>query len=81
MNALDWLVLLGTIVGIAAYGTWRTRHTDKLDTYLKGGSTTKWFTIGLSVIGFYILYIVFISCLAIADYGIGYPKNHGTNVF
>jgi hypothetical protein len=36
MNPLDWLVLLGTILGIAAYGTWRTRHTDNLNTYLKG---------------------------------------------
>ena len=49
MNALDWLVLLGAILGIAAYGTWRTRHTDNLHTYLKGSQTTKWFTIGLSV--------------------------------
>jgi solute:Na+ symporter, SSS family len=49
MNGLDWIVLLGTMLGIAAYGTWRTRHTDHLDTYLKGSKTTKWFTIGLSV--------------------------------
>ena len=38
MNALDWFVLLGTMLGIAAYGTWRTRHTDHLDTYLKGSN-------------------------------------------
>jgi SSS family solute:Na+ symporter len=49
MSALDWLVLLGTILGIAAYGTWRTRHTRHLDTYLKGSRTSGWFTIGLSV--------------------------------
>ena len=49
MNPLDWLVLLGTMLGIAAYGTWRTRHTDNLNTYLKGSRTTKWGTIGLSV--------------------------------
>jgi hypothetical protein len=37
-------------LGIAAYGTWRTRHTDNLNTYLKGNSTTTgWGTIGLSV--------------------------------
>src|SRR5258708_6628668 len=35
MSLLDWIVLLGTVVGIAAYGAWRTRHTDHLDTYLK----------------------------------------------
>jgi SSS family transporter len=49
MNLLDWLVLLGAVVGVAAYGTWRTRHTDNLNTYLKGNNTTKWGTIGLSV--------------------------------
>ncbi|MEY4939887.1 MAG: hypothetical protein RIQ93_1622, partial [Verrucomicrobiota bacterium] len=49
MNSIDWLVLLGTMIGIAAYGTWRTRHTDNLNTYLKGSQTTKWGTIGLSV--------------------------------
>lgn len=49
MNALDWLVLLGTMLGIAAYGTWRTRHTDNLNTYLKGNRNTGWLTIGLSV--------------------------------
>ena len=47
MNLVDWLVLLGTMVGIAGYGAWRTRHTDHLDTYLKGSKTTGWFTIGL----------------------------------
>jgi Na+/proline symporter len=49
MNALDWFVLLGTMLGIAAYGTWRTRHTDNLNTYLKGNRNTGWLTIGLSV--------------------------------
>ncbi|HEX7619224.1 MAG TPA: sodium:solute symporter, partial [Verrucomicrobiae bacterium] len=49
MNALDWIVLLCTMIGIAAYGTWRTRHTDNLNTYLKGNRNTGWLTIGLSV--------------------------------
>jgi Na+/proline symporter len=49
MNPLDWLVLVGTMVGIAAYGTWRTRHTDNLNTYLKGNRSTGWGTIGLSI--------------------------------
>ena len=36
MNVADWVVLLGTIVGIAAYGAWRTRHVRSLNTYLRG---------------------------------------------
>jgi SSS family solute:Na+ symporter len=49
MSGLDWIVLLVTMLGIAGYGAWRTRHTDHLDTYLKGNRNTGWFTIGLSV--------------------------------
>ena len=40
MNVADWVVLLGTIVGIAAYGAWRTRHARSLNTYLQGNAST-----------------------------------------
>jgi len=49
VNALDYLVLIGTLLGIAAYGMWRTRGRRDLHTYLKGASNTGWFTIGISV--------------------------------
>jgi Na+/proline symporter len=49
MNLTDWIVLLGTMLGIAAYGTWQTRHTHHLNTYLKGSRTAGWGTIGLSI--------------------------------
>ena len=48
MNVVDWIVLLGTLVGIAAYGTWRTRHVRSLNTYLRGSASTGWVTIGLA---------------------------------
>ena len=77
MNALDWLVLLGAIVGIAAYGTWRTRHTDKLDTYLKGGSTTKWGTIGISVMATQASTITYLSLPGVAyENGIAFIQNY-----
>jgi SSS family solute:Na+ symporter len=77
MNALDWLVLLGAIVGIAAYGTWRTRHTDKLDTYLKGGSTTKWGTIGISVMATQASTITYLSLPGQAyENGIAFIQNY-----
>ena len=77
MNALDWLVLLGAIVGIAAYGTWRTRHTDKLDTYLKGGSATKWGTIGLSVMATQASTITYLSLPGQAyENGIAFIQNY-----
>ena len=49
MNVADWVVLLGTIVGIAAYGSWRTRRVRSLNTYLRGNTATGWGTIGVSV--------------------------------
>jgi Na+/proline symporter len=49
VNALDYLVLVGTLLGIAAYGTWCTRGRSDLRTYLTGAANAGWFTIGVSV--------------------------------
>ncbi|MDP9175915.1 MAG: sodium:solute symporter [Planctomycetota bacterium] len=49
MNALDYVVLLGTMLGIAVYGIWRTRGRRDLNSYLKGAGNTPWIVIGLSV--------------------------------
>ena len=48
MNVLDWMVLLGTILSIAAYGAWHTRGTRAIDTYFKGSNRNGWGTIGRS---------------------------------
>lgn len=77
MNALDWFVLLGTIIGIAAYGTWRTRHTDSLNTYLKGNHSTKWGTIGLSVMATQASTITYLSLPGQAyENGIAFIQNY-----
>jgi len=77
MNLLDWIVLLGTMVGIAAYGAWRTRHTDHLDTYLKGSKTTGWFTIGLSVAATQASTITYLSLPGQAyENGIAFIQNY-----
>ncbi len=77
MNLLDWFVLLGTMVGIAAYGTWRTRHTDNLNTYLKGSDTTKWGTIGISVMATQASTITYLSLPGQAyENGIAFIQNY-----
>jgi SSS family solute:Na+ symporter len=77
MNVVDWLVLLGTILGIVAYGTWRTRHTDNLNTYLKGNSSTKWGTIGLSVMATQASTITYLSLPGqAAENGIAFIQNY-----
>jgi len=77
MNTLDWIVLLVTMVGIAAYGAWHTRHTDHLDTYLKGSKTTRWGTIGISVMATQASAITFLSIPGQGfESGIGFVQNY-----
>jgi Na+/proline symporter len=77
VNALDWIVLLGTIVGIAAYGAWRTRHVKSLNTYLRGNASTGWGTIGLSVMATQASAITFLSIPGQGfESGIGFVQNY-----
>jgi SSS family solute:Na+ symporter len=61
VSALDWLVLLGTTLGIAGYGWWYTRGRKQLDTYLRGAQNTSWITIGLSVMATQASAVTFLS--------------------
>lgn len=77
MNALDWIVLLGTMLGIAAYGTWATRRTNSLNTYLKGNHSTGWFTIGISVAATQASTITYLSLPGQAyENGIAFIQNY-----
>lgn len=77
MNEFDWIVLLVTMVGIAAYGAWHTRHTDHLDTYLKGSKTMRWGTIGISVMATQASAITFLSIPGQGfESGIGFVQNY-----
>lgn len=61
MHALDWVVLIGTLFSIVAYGTWKTRGSKNVKDYLKGGNEAKWWTIGLSVMATQASAITFLS--------------------
>src|SRR5277367_1161109 len=61
MNALDFVVLIGSTLGIAIYGIWRTRGRRTLNTYLRGDGRTPWFAIGLSVMATQASAITFLS--------------------
>ena len=61
MNGLDYVILLATILGIAAYGTWHTRGKRTVKTYLKGSGDTHWFVIGLSVMATQASAVTFLS--------------------
>jgi SSS family solute:Na+ symporter len=61
MSALDFVVLIGSMLGIAGYGIWRTRGRRSLETYLHGDRKTPWFAIGLSVMATQASAITFLS--------------------
>lgn len=42
MQTLDWIVLIGTLVTIVGYGTWKTRGSKNVQDYVRGGNESKW---------------------------------------
>jgi len=61
VNFFDFVVLIASISGIAAYGIWRTHGRHNLKAYLKGEHRMGWATIGLSVMATQASAITFMS--------------------
>ncbi|WP_339624784.1 sodium:solute symporter [uncultured Winogradskyella sp.] len=58
---IDWTVLIATLATIVGYGTWKTRGQKNAQDYIKGGNSSKWWTIGLSVMATQASAITFLS--------------------
>lgn len=77
MNVLDYVVLLGTLLGIAAFGMWRTRGQRDLRGYVHGARDTRWLTIGLSVMATQASAITFLSTPGQGyESGLGFVQNY-----
>ncbi len=77
MSTLDYIVLVGTLVGIAAYGMWRSRDSGGLQGYLKGDDSIRWGTIGLSVMATQASAITFLSTPGQAyENGMAFVQNY-----
>lgn len=61
MHLLDWTIMLGTLIGIVAYGVFKTRKINNVQSYLLGDRDLKWWTIGLSVMATQASAITFLS--------------------
>jgi Na+/proline symporter len=61
VSAVDWVVLVATIAGIVAYGSWRSRSVQTTESFLRAGKDLRWWTIGLSVIATQASAITFLS--------------------
>jgi Na+/proline symporter len=77
VNALDYVILVGSMVGIAAYAVWNTRGKRDLRGYLKGSGGTRWLTIGLSVMATQASAITFLSTPGQGyESGLGFVQNY-----
>lgn len=77
MNGVDYVILVGTLLAIAAYGVWRTRAGGSLEHYLKGSGRTHWLTIGLSVMATQASAITFLSTPGQGyESGLGFVQNY-----
>jgi len=61
MENIDWYILIGTLLFIVLYGTFKSRGNQNVTDYLKGGNSARWWTIGLSVMATQASAITFLS--------------------
>ena len=61
MAAIDWIILVLTLLVIIAYGTYKSLGAQTSDEYIKAGNSAKWWTIGLSVMATQASAITFLS--------------------
>lgn len=61
MSAVDWIVMLGTLLLIAGYGAWKTRRDHTRENYLRGGHGDRWWVVGFSVVATQLSAVTFLS--------------------
>ncbi|MEI6866682.1 sodium:solute symporter [Flavicella sp.] len=61
MQIVDWIVLIGTLLFIVIYGSYKTRGSKNVNDFIKGGNESNWWTIGLSVMATQASAITFLS--------------------
>ncbi|MFN0104762.1 MAG: sodium:solute symporter [Bryobacteraceae bacterium] len=61
MRALDWAVMILSVVVVVFYGLWKARGSDTTDKYLRAGKTMPWYAMALSIMATQASAITFIS--------------------
>ena len=61
MSAIDWGVLISTLVIITVYGIWKSRGNKNIEGYLLGNQTMPWYAVGLSIMATQASAITFLS--------------------
>jgi solute:Na+ symporter, SSS family len=77
VSGVDYAVLFGTLLAIAIYGWWKSHSDHDLNHYLRGDSSIRWGTIGLSVMATQASAITFLSTPGQAyENGMGFLQNY-----
>ena len=61
MSQIDWIILCCTLSFIVIYGAYKTRGSQNVQDYIRGGNSSKWWTVGLSVMATQASAITFLS--------------------
>ncbi|MCG6914915.1 sodium:solute symporter [bacterium BMS3Abin03] len=61
MSYIDWIAMLGFIAFVVIYGIVKTRNTKDVDSYIRAGRKTPWWTITLSIMATQASAITFLS--------------------
>ena len=61
MSVVDWVVMIGFIAFVVLYGVIKTRGTKNVDSYIRAGRNTPWWTIALSIMATQASAITFLS--------------------
>ena len=61
MRPVDWVVLVASLSSIVAYGLYRSRGSNTVDSYLLAGKTMPWYAMALSIMATQASAITFIS--------------------
>jgi len=61
LSSFDWFVLIGTLVFIVSYGTWKSRGSKNIDEYLLADRSMRWYMILFSMMATQASAITFLS--------------------
>ena len=61
MSSIDWAVLIATLIGIIAYGLYKSRTSKDLDGYFLSNRSMPWYLVLLSIMGTQASAVTFLS--------------------
>jgi SSS family transporter len=61
VSIIDWIILVSFLSFVVVYGTWKSRGSKNISSYLLTDRTTRWFTITLSIMATQASAITFLS--------------------